>query len=87
MLHYGIWIVALPLLSFKTAPWQLNKIAVSRRSSIFRWGVIGVFLTGAAAVLILWGGFLADYPGTRDTYFTIAILHVLAEFPFLLRFL
>jgi len=33
----------------------------------------------------LWGGFLADYPETRDIYFTVAIVHVLAEIPFLLR--
>ncbi len=87
MLHYGIWIVAVPLLSFKTAPWRVNKMAVSRRSILLRWSVAGVFLLGAAAVLVLWGGFLADYPATRDTYFMIAILHVLAEFPFLLRLL
>ncbi len=87
MLHYGIWIVALPLLSFKTAPWNLKRIAVSRRSSLLRWGVLAVFLCGAAAVLALWGGFLTDYAATRDAYFMVAILHVLAEFPFLLRLL
>ena len=36
-------------------------------------------------VLLLWGCFLADYPTTRDVYFTVALLHVLAEVPFLLR--
>ena len=87
MLHYGIWIVAVPLLSFKRAPWQVGQIAVSRRSNALRVGVAGIFLIGALAVLILWGGFLADYPATRDTYFMVAILHVLAEFPFLLRLL
>jgi hypothetical protein len=87
MLHYGIWIVAVPLLSFKRAPWQVNQIAVSRRSSWLRRGVAAVFMIGAVAVLILWGGFLTDYPATRDTYFMVAILHVLAEFPFLLRLL
>lgn len=87
MLHYGIWVVALPLLSFKTAPWKLNRIAVSRRSSQLHWGVLAAFFIGAIAVLVLWGGFLADYPATRDTYFMVAILHVLAEFPFLLRLL
>jgi hypothetical protein len=35
----------------------------------------------------LWGAFLADYPLTRDVYFTVATLHVLAEVPFLLRLL
>jgi hypothetical protein len=39
------------------------------------------------AVVILWVGFAADYAETRDLYFTIAIAHVLAEAPFLLRML
>ena len=38
-------------------------------------------------VLLLWGCFLANYPLTRDVYFTVALLHVLAEVPFLLRIL
>ena len=40
---------------------------------------------GGLVVLLLWGCFLADYPLTRDVYFTVALLHVLAEVPFLLR--
>jgi hypothetical protein len=38
-------------------------------------------------MLVLWVGFLADYPLTRSVYFTVALLHVLVEFPFLLRLL
>jgi len=38
-------------------------------------------------VLVLWIGFAADYTATRDLYFTIAIAHVLAEAPFLLKML
>ncbi len=40
-----------------------------------------------AAVVLFWAGFLTDYPLTRDIYFTVAMLHVLAEVPFLLRLL
>lgn len=36
-------------------------------------------------VIVLWAGFLANYPLTRDVYFTLAMLHVLAEVPLLLR--
>jgi hypothetical protein len=46
-----------------------------------------VVLLGLAIMLILWGAFLADYPATREVYFTVAMLHVLAEVPFLLRLL
>ena len=40
---------------------------------------------GGAVVLVLWCGFAADYGVTRDLYFTAAMLHVLAEIPFVLR--
>jgi len=36
-------------------------------------------------VALLWFGFSANYTLTRDIYFTIAMAHVLAEAPFLLR--
>jgi hypothetical protein len=39
------------------------------------------------AVVGLWGGLSIDYSTTRDIYFTIAMAHVLAEAPFLLRML
>jgi hypothetical protein len=40
-----------------------------------------------AAVVLLWFGFSIDYSRTRDVYFTVAMAHVLAEAPFLLRML
>ena len=40
---------------------------------------------GAVAVIALWLCFHANYPITRDIYFTLAMAHVLAEIPFLLR--
>ena len=42
---------------------------------------------GGVVLLMLWGAFLFDYPTTRNVYFTIAMLHVLAEAPFLIRLL
>ena len=85
MLHYGVWIVAIPLVGLRAAPWQLADIPMVRRTPSWRIG-FGLFLVGGAVlILILWAGFLADYPLTRDIYFTVAILHVLAEAPFLLR--
>ena len=36
-------------------------------------------------VAALWLGFSVNYAATRDIYFTVAIAHVLAEAPFLLR--
>jgi hypothetical protein len=87
MLHYGVWIVAIPLVSVRMAPWKLDNVPLARRSAFWRSVTIGAIATGAVIVLVLWGAFLADYPLTRNVYFTVAMLHVLAEVPFLLRLL
>ena len=86
MLHYGVWIVAIPLVS-GTAAWNLQNVPLSRRSRSWRAAIIFVLALGLLISLTLWLGFLLDYPLTRDVYFTVAILHVLAEVPFLLRLL
>lgn len=87
MLHYGVWIVAIPSLRLRRWPWQLDDVPLARRSVAWRRAVLGVVIAGAAVMLLLWLAFAADYPLTRDVYFTIATLHVLAEVPFLLRLL
>ncbi|HKV36003.1 MAG TPA: hypothetical protein VJP89_16815 [Pyrinomonadaceae bacterium] len=75
MLHYGVWIVALPLLG---PTLRYLKPEPKRRRSV-------LVAIGIVAVAILWFGFATDYTNTRDLYFTIAIAHVLAEAPFLLK--
>jgi hypothetical protein len=77
MLHYGVWIIALPLLG--AGFWRFETPRSIPRKSLLVAGVV--------AVLVLWLGFTADYTQTRDIYFTLAIAHVLAEAPFLLRVL
>jgi hypothetical protein len=83
--HYGVWLLAIPLIGWKSAPWKLATIPMARRPGASRVAALGLLTIGAIAVLALWGGFLANYPMTRDVYFTIALLHVLAEVPLLLR--
>jgi hypothetical protein len=78
MLHYGVWILALPLIG--RGFWKFNATAkATPRTALLVGGVI--------AMVILWVGFTANYTETRDLYFTIAIAHVLAEAPFLLKML
>ena len=85
MLHYGVWIFALPLIGATGAIWSVKSIPVAKHSRGFP-KLVGAFLIcGLFAVLLLWFGFSADYSLTRDIYFTIAMAHVLAEAPFLLR--
>ncbi len=85
MLHYGVWVVAIPLIGLRAAPWRLQTVPLARRSAAWRRGVAGFLVLGLGVVAVLWGCFLADYVTTRDVYFTAAMIHVLAEVPFLLR--
>lgn len=85
MLHYGVWLVAIPLVSLRGVPWNVDLIPLARRSLTCRKLLMLFLGASAVVVLLLWAGFLADYPLTRDVYFTIAMTHVLAEVPFLLR--
>src|SRR5262245_29058979 len=87
MLHYGVWIVAIPLVSVRMRPWQLDNVPLARRSPYWRTAILASIAAGVLVMVVLWGGFIANYPLTRDIYFTVAMLHVLAEVPFLLRLL
>ncbi|HKV40146.1 MAG TPA: hypothetical protein VJX67_13110 [Blastocatellia bacterium] len=86
-IHYGVWLVALPVLGLGTAPWLTSTIPLVRHRLGWPRAVRTTLILGAFAVVLLWIGFAADYSSARDLYFTAAIAHVLAEAPFLLRML
>lgn len=84
LLHYIIWLVAMPALALRTPVWNLSSVPLARTS----WGrkaIPAVLLTGIFIVLVLWIAFFLNYSVTRELYFTLAIMHVLAEIPFLIR--
>ena len=87
MLHYAVWIVALPLIGRAAMKrfWDVKTVPVAKHPKGFPRLVAGVFVVALIAVAFLWFGFSIDYATTRDVYFTIAIAHVMAEAPFLLR--
>lgn len=87
MLHYGVWIVALPLIAPSARFWDSKTVPVARHPKGFPRVIGGLLIVGLVAVVALWLGFSINYSTTRDVYFTIAIAHVLAEAPFLLRML
>ena len=90
LLHYGVWIVALPLIGgvARVWPvWDVKTIPIARHPRGFPRLVAALLLTALAGVVVLWLGFSLDYSTTRDIYFTVAMAHVLAEAPFLLRML
>ena len=85
MLHYGVWIVALPLIGATGAVWKVGTIPLARRRGGFPKLIVAVLILGLGAVAFLWLGFSVNYPAMRDVYFAVAMAHVLAEAPFLLR--
>ena len=85
MVHYAAWVVLIPLIGLRSRPWDLRTIPAARRNASWAHGVRLVLLAGVAIVLLLWICFSLDYGTTRSVYFTVAMLHVLAEIPFLLR--
>jgi hypothetical protein len=89
MLHYGVWIIALPLIGRIGSArfWEVRSVPVARHPQGFPRIVVGMLVFAVAAVVLLWFGFSIDYSRTRDVYFTVAMAHVLAEAPFLLRML
>jgi hypothetical protein len=85
MVHYAAWVVLIPLIGLRSAPWDLRTIPAARRNASWARGVKWLLLAGLGLVLLLWVCFGLDYATTRSVYFTVAMLHVLAEIPFLLR--
>ena len=85
MLHYAVWIIALPLIGGRGAVWRLKTIPLFSHPHGFPRLVTLGLVSGLAVVVLLWSAFAIDYSLTRDIYFAVAIAHVLAEVPFLLR--
>ncbi|HEV2829078.1 MAG TPA: hypothetical protein VGW76_15890, partial [Pyrinomonadaceae bacterium] len=67
--------------------WNARAIPVARHPRGFPRLIATTLALGVFLVVVLWFGFSLDYTTTRDVYFTLAIAHVLAEAPFLLRML
>jgi hypothetical protein len=84
LLHYGAWVILLPSIGLASAPWDFRRIPLVRHRAGRPRLVKAFLIAGAAAVLLLWIFFLVDYRTTRDVYFTLAIVHVMAEAPFLI---
>lgn len=84
-LHYGVWLVALPLIGARGKIFDARSIPLVTHPHGFPSLIRAALAIGLFAVALLWLAFAADYNTTRDVYFTVAVAHVLAEVPFLLR--
>jgi hypothetical protein len=85
MIHYGVWLIAIPFVSAGWRNWQPNSIPITHRSLHWKKLVPGILAASSLSVVILWVCFALNYSVTRDVYFTLAMAHVLAEVPFLLK--
>jgi hypothetical protein len=84
MLHYLVWLLVLPLISGAKLL-NLKSVPLVRHPRGFPRLIAWAMVFALIAVVLLWVGFAVDYSTTRDIYFAVAIAHVLAEAPFLLR--
>jgi hypothetical protein len=85
-LHYGVWLVGVPLAAgVGLAPWRPAGVPLVKHRRGWPRLIRALLVAGGFIVLLLWLCFAADYATTRDIYFTVAMAHVLAEVPFLLR--
>jgi hypothetical protein len=85
MIHYSVWLIAIPLISAGWQSWRPRSIPLTWRSPQWKNAVSAVLVFSSFAVVALWCAFAFNYSTTRDIYFTLALAHVLAEIPFLLK--
>ncbi len=52
MLHYGVWLIAVPLVGLRAAPWRVESIPLARRSPNWRL-LLGIVLVLSAGVVLL----------------------------------
>ena len=86
-IHYGVWLVLIPLAGLRAGVFETDRIPLAVHREGWPRAVRAALALGLFAVLVLWLCFWADYATTRDVYFTLAVGHVLAEVPFLIRLL
>ena len=60
LVHYGVWVVLIPLIGLRSWPWQMQAIPVSRRSPTWSRGVAVFLLFGVLLVSVLWVCFGVD---------------------------
>ncbi len=87
LLHYAVWLVAIPTVALRAVPWRFDRMPLASRSARWRSVLRGGLIASAFVAASLWLAFAIDYTTTRDIYFTLAIVHVLAEVPLLIRLL
>lgn len=87
MLHYGVWLLAIPLMAAGWHHWRPRSLPITVVSSTARRMVSVALVFSTFAVAVLWFCFGVDFNVAREWYFLLAMVHVFAEIPFLIRFI
>ncbi len=84
MVHYGIWVFALPLATRCWRRWRLDYAPIVRKRPLLA-GVLALVIpvSGMLAIPALWAGYAIDYATANQIYITVATIHVIAELPFM----
>ena len=86
-LHYAVWLIAIPAFAIRGRILDVARIPVATRSVAARRAIQLVLAASACLVVALWAAFTQHQVAARDLYFTLSIVHVLAEAPLLIRLL
>src|SRR5260370_27840503 len=65
MLHYAVWLIALPLIGASGAVWKPRTIPLARHPRGFPRVIATVLVLSVFAFAILWFGFSVNYAPTR----------------------
>ena len=86
-IHYFVWLLIIPLVDKRAIPWKISDVPLFANANGIPRIFAGLLIVSTAIAFALFFGFAVDYATTRDIYFSFAIGHVLAEFPFLVKML
>lgn len=86
ILHYVVWLLAIPLMAAGWSKWRPRSLPITVVSSTAKKLVSAALAFSTFAVAVLWFCFGTDFNAAREWYFLLAMIHVFAEIPFLIRF-
>lgn len=83
MVHYGVWVLAIPIATQSWRRWRVDQMAFLRERKRLRPVVSVAIGCGVLTVLGFWFGFKLDYHTAIEIYVIMSLAHVLAEVPFM----
>lgn len=84
LLHYGVWLLGIPLMSAGWSGYRARAMPITTQSNFARNAISALLLGSSLAAATLWFCFTLNFETTYTVYFILAVVHVLAEMPFLI---